>query len=82
MLKVRGFDIYQGHLSPEAQTSMVDAIRDVLRVAPLYRPDTPMGKPMRVRMSSAGDLGWFSDRSGYRYVDKHPSGVAWPPIPP
>ncbi len=36
---------------------------------------------MRVQMTSAGAFGWFSDRSGYRYEPRHPSGVAWPPIP-
>ena len=32
-------------------------------------------------MTSAGRYGWYSDRKGYRYADRHPSGVAWPPIP-
>ena len=49
--------------------------------APPYAPETPYGKPMSVRMTSAGRFGWYSDRTGYRYVDRHPSGVPWPPIP-
>lgn len=32
-------------------------------------------------MTSAGDFGWVSEGSGYRYSDAHPSGVNWPPIP-
>ena len=36
---------------------------------------------MSVRMTSAGRRGWVSDRRGYRYAERHPSGVAWPPIP-
>ena len=32
-------------------------------------------------MTSAGRYGWFTDRKGYRYVDRHPSGAPWPPIP-
>ena len=32
-------------------------------------------------MTSAGRYGWFTDRTGYRYVDRHPSGAPWPPIP-
>ena len=36
---------------------------------------------MSVRMTSAGKYGWFSDRSGYRYIDKHPTGKPWPEIP-
>ena len=41
----------------------------------LFSPMTPYGKPMSVRMTSAGKYGWFSDRKGYRYVPQHPSGV-------
>ncbi len=36
---------------------------------------------MSVGMTSAGKYGWFTDKSGYRYEPKHPSGSAWPPIP-
>jgi len=36
---------------------------------------------MSVRMSSAGQFGWFSDRIGYRYVGCHPNGTEWPDIP-
>jgi len=34
-----------------------------------------------VRMTSAGSLGWVSDRRGYRYAPLHPDGTPWPPIP-
>mmetsp|Transcript_23005 Transcript_23005/g.38915 ORF Transcript_23005/g.38915 Transcript_23005/m.38915 type:complete len:200 (+) Transcript_23005:522-1121(+) len=80
-VQIRGFDIFKGHLDVAAQTSLVEDIRAVAAVAPMFTPDTPYGKPMSVRMTSAGDVGWFSDRSGYRYAPAHPSGVAWPPIP-
>ncbi len=36
---------------------------------------------MSVRMTSAGRYGWYSDRRGYRYVERHPNGADWPPIP-
>ena len=32
-------------------------------------------------MTSAGRYGWFTDAKGYRYVDRHPSGSPWPPVP-
>ena len=32
-------------------------------------------------MTSAGRYGWYSDRGGYRYERRHPSGADWPPIP-
>lgn len=81
-LVLRGFELFKGYLVPQEQVALVDALRDVIRAAPLFSPMTPYGKPMRVRMTSAGRYGWFSDRSGYRYVTRHPSGAGWPPVPP
>ena len=80
-LRVRGFEIYKGFLGAAEQAELVADLRDVMRVAPPFSPDTPYGKTMSVRMTSAGEWGWFSDAGGYRYVDRHPSGVAWPEIP-
>src|SRR3954466_257103 len=40
------------------------------------------GKPMSVRMTNCGALGWVTDEHGYRYQPHHPdTGAAWPPIP-
>ena len=80
-LSVRGFDIHKGHLNAAAQADLVSDIRAVVAAAPLFSPDTPYGKPMSVRMTSAGSVGWYSDRSGYRYAESHPSGAPWPAIP-
>ena len=80
-LTLRGFEIRKGHLDMAAQHALIAALRPVLKAAPLYRPDTPNWRAMSVRMTSAGQFGWFSDRSGYRYVRTHPSGVPWPAIP-
>ena len=61
---------------------MVEAVREVVGAAPLVRPVTPWGRPMSVRMTSAGRLGWVIERGGYRYAARHPeTGEAWPPIP-
>lgn len=78
---IRGFEIYSGLLDADQQSAVVTDIREIVRAAPLFSPMTPYGKPMRVRMTSAGKYGWFSDRRGYRYVTEHPSGAAWPAIP-
>lgn len=78
---IHGFQLYQGLLDRTAQEAMVADLRAVLAKAPLVRPVTPRGRPMSVRMSAAGRFGWVTDRKGYRYEDRHPSGVAWPPIP-
>ena len=41
------------------------------------------GKPMSVRMTNCGALGWVTDQErGYRYQATHPeTGKPWPPIP-
>lgn len=80
-LNLRGFDIFQGFVPEADQPALVDDLREVIRQAPLTTPITPSGKTMSVRMTSAGRLGWVSDRQGYRYQDHHPNGHPWPPIP-
>ena len=81
MLETGGFRIHKARLDRPAQVRMVEDLRGVLRAAPLFAPMTPWGRPMSVRMTSAGRYGWVSDRGGYRYAERHPSGMAWPPIP-
>ncbi|MEM1236564.1 MAG: alpha-ketoglutarate-dependent dioxygenase AlkB [Pseudomonadota bacterium] len=81
-LKLRGFEIYKGYLNAVVQRQLVDDLRQVLEKAPLMQPVTPSGKPMSVRMSAAGRLGWITDRKGYRYTQTHPNGTPWPAIPP
>lgn len=80
-LTVRGFRIHEAFLSPEDQRLMVAELRAVARAAPFIAPETRFGKKMSVRMTSAGSHGWISDRRGYRYDPRHPSGVEWPPVP-
>lgn len=80
-VEVRGFLIYRRLLDAAAQEAMVADLRAVAAAAPLFRPVTPGGRPMSVRMTSAGRLGWISDRQGYRYATRHPSGARWPPVP-
>ena len=80
-LCLRGFEIYRSWLDSEEQVLMVDELKKVMDAAPLFSPETPYGKPMSVRMTSAGRFGWFADRRGYRYIGRHPAGGDWPPIP-
>ena len=68
-------------LTPEKQVELVEAVREIARRAPFLAPETRGGHKMTVRMTSAGRLGWVSDRRGYRYDSRHPSGTPWPPIP-
>jgi len=80
-LRIRGFEVYKGLMSDEGQKEVVNDLREIIRVAPLFSPQTPYGKPMTVRMTSAGTYGWVSDQRGYRYEKNHPNGMGWPEIP-
>lgn len=78
---IRGATLHSGLLDRPAQEALLADLRGVVAAAPLFSPVTRWGKPMSVRMTSAGRYGWVSDRRGYRYDRQHPSGVDWPPIP-
>jgi alkylated DNA repair protein (DNA oxidative demethylase) len=78
---LKGVRILPGYLDAEAQHALVADLRRVAAAAPFFRPVTRRGKEMSVRMTSAGRCGWVSDRRGYRYEPRHPSGAEWPPIP-
>ncbi len=70
-------------LDQAAQRALLGEVEGLLATAPLYRPVMPKsGKPLSVRMSNAGALGWISDQQGYRYQALHPvTGKPWPAIP-
>jgi alkylated DNA repair protein (DNA oxidative demethylase) len=80
-LRLKGAEIWQGLLDAAEQVALVGELRAVARAAPFFQPVTPRGQKMSVRMTSAGRYGWVTDRKGYRYEPRHPSGVAWPPFP-
>jgi len=79
-----GVTLTDGYLDRAAQDEMLAAVRAVIAAAPLYVPRMPRsGKPMSVRMTNCGSLGWVTDAErGYRYQETHPeTGDRWPPIP-
>lgn len=72
------------YLDRPAQEHLVEVIRAIVAEAPLYVPVMPgTGKPMSVRMTNCGSLGWVTDKErGYRYQSTHPTtGKPWPAIP-
>lgn len=74
-----------GFFDPAAQAALVEDIRAVVAAAPVFVPVMPRtGRPMSVRMTNCGALGWVTDRErGYRYQPAHPvTGRPWPAIPP
>jgi alkylated DNA repair protein (DNA oxidative demethylase) len=73
-----------GFLDREKQETMVESIRAIVAEAPLFVPAMPKtGKPMSVRMTNCGPLGWVTDKErGYRYQPEHPlTGRPWPAMP-
>jgi alkylated DNA repair protein (DNA oxidative demethylase) len=59
------------------------AVDEIAAAAPFRHMVTPGGFRMSVAMTSCGDIGWVTDRSGYRYSQHDPaSGRPWPPMPP
>lgn len=79
-----GFRFLPGYFDAASQAKLVDLIRQVTASAPLYTPRMPKtGKPMSVRMTNCGSLGWVTDRErGYRYQAMHPeTGECWPAMP-
>ena len=73
-----------GHFDREEQAELLTEIRAIASEAPLFVPRMPRtGKPMSVRMTNCGELGWVTDKeNGYRYQPIHPeTGKPWPEIP-
>jgi alkylated DNA repair protein (DNA oxidative demethylase) len=72
---LRGFAV-----SDEA--AMLASVQDVIAQAPLRHMVTPGGYRMSVAMTNCGELGWVTERSGYRYDPVDPeSGKPWPRMP-
>lgn len=80
-LKIAGFELFKDHVSADAQAEILADLRAVAQQAPMRHPVTRWGKQMSVKMTSAGRVGWISDRRGYRYEAQHPDGMPWPQIP-
>jgi DNA oxidative demethylase len=80
---IKGALLVRGYLGRDAQERLLAAVREVIRRAPLYTPRMPQsGRPLSVRMTNCGPLGWMTDAGGYRYQPTHPeTGEPWPPIP-
>lgn len=79
-----GVILHSGFLDRDGQQRLLADIRAVVAEAPLFVPEMPRtGKPLSVRMTNCGSLGWLTDKQrGYRYQADHPeTGKPWPPIP-
>lgn len=78
-----GFRLLPGRLSANEQGDLVRDVLAAAETAPFYDPVTPWGKPMSVRNTNLGALGWTTGPGGYRYAPLHPvTAEPWPAIPP
>src|SRR6202008_3987232 len=72
---LRGFALARGD-------ALRAAVAGVSEAAPFRHLVTPGGFRMSVAMTNCGELGWVSDRRGYRYDPVDPgSGEPWPALP-
>ena len=81
---IAGFRLLSGRFDPPAQRALRDEVLSRIARSPLFTPRMPRtGKPMSVRMTNFGSLGWVTDRElGYRYQPRHPdTDEPWPDIP-
>lgn len=81
---IAGFRLLSGRFDPQAQRALRDEVLSRIALSPLLTPRMPRtGKPMSVRMTNFGSLGWVTDRErGYRYQAGRPdTGDPWPDIP-
>lgn len=64
------------------ETAILRDTAYLIAQAPLRHMMTPMGFAMSAAMTNCGDLGWVSDRKGYRYdaLDTT-TGKPWPAMP-
>jgi DNA oxidative demethylase len=76
-----GAALLRGYARP-LEDEIIAALRDIVSQAPFRRMFTPGGHQMSVAMTNCGEVGWVTDRSGYRYDAVDPeAGRPWPAMP-
>ena len=77
-----GAALLRGFAAADA-AGLLRALEPILAAAPFRHMVTPGGHAMSVAMTNCGEVGWITDRTGYRYDAIDPeSGRAWPAMPP
>jgi alkylated DNA repair protein (DNA oxidative demethylase) len=62
--------------------ALVAAVETIAAAAPFRHMVTPGGWRMSAAMTSCGQVGWVTDKTGYRYATADPTtGRPWPPMP-
>jgi len=69
--------LFRGALTEQAP-QILDEIERISRQSPFRRMETRRGV-MSVEMTNCGEVGWLTDRRGYRYTQLDPlTGQPWP----
>ena len=70
-------------LDDSVQKKIINEVSKIICKAPLFNPLTPIwNKPLKIKITNAGEWGWLSNKQGYKYVRCHPlTKKKWPPIP-
>lgn len=64
------------------QTIILEDLHTIIRQAPLRHMVTKTGFSLSASMTNCGELGWVSDRTGYRYDAIDPlTNKPWPAMP-
>jgi alkylated DNA repair protein (DNA oxidative demethylase) len=64
------------------ESELIADLREIIAQAPFRHMVTPGGHQMSVAMTNCGNVGWVTDRSGYRYDANDPeAGKPWPAMP-
>jgi len=73
--------LLRGFVAPLENAILAD-MATVIQRAPFIKMTTPGGLKMSVMTTSCGNLGWISDKNGYRYSAQDPSSSKpWPEMP-
>ncbi len=77
-----GFKVIKSGISGSLQGRCHDSVSLVAEQAPWTHPTTKSGGIYSARMTNCGQVGWWSDKHGYRYTKTDPrSGKPWPAMP-
>ncbi len=77
-----GAVLLRGFAKP-VERDLLEALREIVVQAPFRHMFTPGGHQMSVALTNCGNVGWVTDRSGYRYDGIDPdTAKPWPAMPP
>ncbi len=84
LIKIKNGLLYYPHYLNAGQIAVIlSDIKNIIVKSPFFQPVMPKtAKPLSVKMTNVGTVGWVSDKSGYRYQKIHPvTQESWLPIP-